>query len=254
MEKKITAEEYEKIDSLRVKAIYSKDEESGDYVISDVDALLSYALENKAHKDRAVNSRGSMQQKLQELEEENSLLKSSSKKKAEDDGDYKALYEQEKLDSQAWKDKYDDLHKNTIEKDTKSSFEKTVGETVMELAGKQNPMLSAYIEKRIKTEHVDGNVKTVVLDDAGQNTGLTVEDLIEEVRGNEIFHPALKGRGSSGGDSSGGSQKGVACGDWVKAFDPKTPDLALQAQLRREDPTRFATEHAKYIEKRNSNY
>lgn len=249
MERIISGDDYDKIESERVKSLYKLNDESGKYE-ADVDELFKYVDEVRAHKDRAVNSRGNLQTENEDLKRQIAEFNEKQKKKNEDDGNFEALWKQEQLEKESWKKKHDDLFAETITKDVTTTRKDTVKNAVIELAGKPDPMVEAYIEKRIKVEHTENGLKTIVRDELGNPTGATVEDLIKEVRSNDVFAPYLKGRKSSGGDAKGGDIIASLTGDWADAFDTSKPNyLDLQVKLQKENPEKFKVTRDAWLKK-----
>lgn len=85
----------------------------------------------------------------------------------------------------------------------KSLSAETTGKLAVTLAGRlandgAADILLPHIEKRLKSSFVDGVPKTLILDEKGTETSLTVDDLVTEINANPKFAPILKGSSGSG--------------------------------------------------------
>jgi hypothetical protein len=70
-------------------------------------------------------------------------------------------------------------------------------------------VLMPHIKARLRTDIRDGQRVTIVVDDKGQPSALTIEDLKKEIAANKAFAPLIVGSKASGGGAGGGSGNGV---------------------------------------------
>lgn len=94
-----------------------------------------------------------------------------------------------------------------------ATLDKTVSELATELAGNRSGLLVPHIRQRLVIESPDGNNIVRVLGKDGKASALSVEDLKNEIKSDELFAPVIQaGRASGSGASGSGSSNGGAGG------------------------------------------
>ena len=76
-----------------------------------------------------------------------------------------------------------------------------------------------HIEKRLKTEHRDGKPQTIVLDDKGQPSAMTVDELKTEFQNDAAFAPLIVGTKANGAGRTGGKESGGATDQEITRSD-----------------------------------
>ncbi|WNO48453.1 hypothetical protein [Achromobacter phage SE2] len=95
-------------------------------------------------------------------------------------------------------------------------------------------LLAPVIAKRLRVEQVDGKHVTKVVDDAGNLSALTIEDLQKEIAGKKEYASVIIAGKGSGGGGRGGQQRGGAS-------DKKFSELSDEERMdwHRRDPEGF---------------
>lgn len=193
---------------------YEKDD-SGDYILKIEGGEDTGAL--KRAKDHEKARRQKAEDKLKELESELSTAQA----------DYKSLLD-EKSDSagleKKWKEKLDakEAEFNSQIQGLNGEMEKLLIDNVAEQMASDlsdSPsLLRPHIKGRLKVEKVDGKSTTRVLDENGEVSPLTLEELKSEFKSNPDFAPAIRGSNASGSGARGGNGGGGG--------DVKKPDFS----------------------------
>jgi len=246
MKATISQEEFEGLNE-KFQAVYTKDKvEEGESQTYTVDAIEALGLAERSisHKDRAVDSRKKMEEKLEELT-------AKQQKALEDSGNFEELYKHEKAAKETLAEKVEKLKAEKIEGKKEKALSVTVKELNKELCGTEKKIVEKELRRRLKVIlDENGNEITVVLDENGEHTSKSKEDLLKEFRENEELQPLLAGRDSSGGGAGGGAGAGAGGSKWADAFNPEKPNFTKQAQLRKEDPALFSKLQKEYLDAR----
>ena len=128
-------------------------------------------------------------------------------KKAKDGGDIEAL-------EASWKEKYDTKvteMQGTIDGLTSNVSELTSGSEATKLVnaiGVKGSMevLLPHVQKRLRTDIVDGVPKVVVLGTDGKPSATTLEELTDEFKNNEAFAPLIVGTKGNGRNTINANQ------------------------------------------------
>jgi hypothetical protein len=117
----------------------------------------------------------------------------------------------------------------TSENKAREAFlEKQVTDLATQLAGTRAAVLAPHIRNRLVIEAPDGTNIVRVLGKDGKASALSVEDLVKEIKADELFAPVIQaGRASGSGASGAGSSAGGAGGG---AGKPELPKNATPAQ------------------------
>ena len=133
----------------------------------------------------------------------------------------------EALDN-SWKEKYSNREvelQDQINNLTKTVVGLTSGQTATNIASEiaiqgSAAVLLPHIEKRLRTETRDGGQpQTIVLDENGQPSALTIEDLKKEFQNNASFAPLIVGTKANGAGRTGGKDSGGAANQQITRSD-----------------------------------
>ena len=233
---------------------YTKDDETGKYNVT-VAGALKYADEMAQHKDRAVSSRGKMNDKLEiaqaRIDELLELAENGSGGNGSGGGNFETLYNQAKTKIATLETELNDEKTKHVEDKKATKRETEIARLTAELCGAENPLMANYLKNRIDAiVDESGAVHVVVKDETGNQTANSIDNLKTEIAENAMFKPILKAPQSNGGGAGGGLGGGSGADDWAVAFDPKKPNLQKMAELQKTDPDRFVVEHKKFLELR----
>ena len=192
-----------------VQELYEKD---GDKFKLKIDGLPKPEKEDvsglKAKVDELLTEAKKAKAKAREAAEEAEQAKVDAAKKGNDT---------EALDN-SWKAKYSSREtelQEQIDSLTNTVVSLTSGQTATEIASEiaiqgSAQVLLPHIEKRLKTEHRDGKPQTIVLDDKGQPSAMTVDELKTEFQNDAAFAPLIVGTKANGAGRTGGKESGGA--------------------------------------------
>lgn len=168
-------------------------EEQYTELASQVDSMRNKMDQLLAETKKAKSDKRSMEEKLQEIQN----------KKAHDGGDFEQLYKS----SQQKVEELKQENQTILGKIAKEKVTGVANKLAADLAeGANVELLSAFIAPRLK--YTDEGVK--VLDDAGELTVSSIDDLKNEFIKDSKFSALLKGNKSSGGGAKGGNSNGSA--------------------------------------------
>jgi len=225
--------------------------EDGKYVLGVDDAEEAFASGLAANRDQILKEKKELETKLASLKdvdhEEYMRLKQESldaqRKRDEEAGNWASL-KQQLIDGhsaevtkkeQRISHLQNALHRELVESKAAQAISKAKG--VQEL-------LLPHVVRSIKVvEGEDGSFTTQVIDprsgaprigDHRQGTPMTIEQLVEEMRANEIFGRAFDAVGAGGGGATG-SQPGAGGGGFrLTAEQAKDPNVYRQMRDRAE--------------------
>ena len=115
----------------------------------------------------------------------------------------------------------------------------TSGQTANQIAhdiaiqGSANVLLP-HIEKRLKTEIRDGNPVTVVLDENGAPSAMSVAELKTEFQNSAAFAPLIVGTKANGAGRTGGNDGSGASGNVIKRSDFDLMNHAQRANFAKQ--------------------
>jgi hypothetical protein len=118
-----------------------------------------------------------------------------------------------------------------LEKDLTTNLVDNVANSLAAELSDSPVVLSPHLRNRLRAQEIDGSFKTVVVDQNGQPTDLSVEGLKKEFLANKDFAPILRASKGSGGGAAGRSGSGGAgSGKIDLKADPKTIAAQLKAR------------------------
>ena len=221
MKYKITKDDFEKLDE-GTQVNYKQD---GD----------NYVLKVEGMPDTAglISRIGQLESSMSALEKQNKTLQDENQQikhtKATDDKDIDAL-------NNSWQEKFDKLQNESQEtiSSLKSSLEDlTVGAEATRISSElavqgSADVLRPHVKGRLKTEFVNGEVKTTVLGPDGKPSALTLSELADEFKANPAFAPLIvgtkangSGHKNSGDGSSGTGERKTMTREAFRALDPE---------------------------------
>lgn len=157
-------------------------------------------------------------------------------------GDYETL---QKIESEKHANEVKGLQEQltSMRESTKAEMMNTaVTKLASDIAGTRSSLIAPHIRTRLLITEKDGSMTIQVLDANGNpSPTMTMEQLGDEFRNNELFAPIVSGRPSSGGGANGGSGSGGES-DWDKYFDLKSSDFSMDKCLELEgsNPTLYS--------------
>lgn len=209
MKVKITKAEYDKL-SDHDKKSYKKGEGDDEYIV-DMESVSKRLTDMDSKITELLDEKKKTQKERDDAAEAARLAKED---KAKREGDIQAL-------EQSWQEKLD---KAVGEKETEIKnltgilTKQTSGMDATNLANKlavpgKAGVLMPHISSRLKTEFTEGKTITRVLDADGNPSALSINDLENEFRNNELFASVIQGSngsgaGHKGGDGDAGSDHG----------------------------------------------
>lgn len=189
----------------------------------------------KRAKDHEKTARQQAEKQLKELQDQMNDLQ--SKLKAGEEEDLRKKGDIEALDN-SWKNK---LSKRESELQGEIDSLKgnlstiLVDGVAMKMAAElaiegSADLLLPHIKARLAADQKDGQFTTVVMDNQGKPSALTLDELKTEISSNQVFAPVIAGSKASGGGAGGRSSGGAAIGgdlskmntqEKLKYFDTK---------------------------------
>jgi len=209
MKLKITEEEHGALS----EALQEQYKQDGDNFVLQVEGLEDTGALKRA-KDHEKEARKKAEQEAKELRENlkglqdqlDGLKDADSRKKGDVEAIEKSLkdkmakLEQEKAEEMTKLQKV--LEKNTIDS--------TARALASELSGDAADIILPHIRSRLGFELEDGNAKVRVLDDAGNPTADSIDDLKNFFFTSDRFAPIVVGSKASGGGAAGAKGRGGA--------------------------------------------
>lgn len=191
-----------------VKGFYTQDGDKYKLAVDglpqgeDVSGLKSKVDELLAEKKQA-------QQKAKEAEE---AAKQAAAEAAKKNGDYEALYKSAQAELEKKTGQFQELQQSIQKKEISSQAMRVASELA---DGNNIELLKPFIEQRLK--YTDDGIK--VLDQTGQPTVSSLDDLKNEFQSSGRYDALLRGNqaaggGAAGGHSGGGAAKQVTRSQW----------------------------------------
>lgn len=206
--------------------------------VEDTGALKRAKDREKQEKQDAQKQVGELQEKLKELTDKANAESEEEAKKA---GDIEAL-------ENSWKDK---LAKRESELEGQINglsetlrtllVDKEADRIAAEIAVEGSAsVLAPHIKSRLSVAERDGKLTTIVNDEKGQVSALTLNDLKQEFANSKAFEPIVVGPRASGGGAGGSNNDGKGGANPAKSKSAeeakKNGDLTgfLQASLNKQ--------------------
>lgn len=193
--------------------------EAKTYSAAEFDALFQENTKMKGHMETLLGETKTAKALAKQQADDAAKIANDKAKK---DGDFEQLYKSSTEQAEGYRTELDTL-RNTISSDKTNS---EAMKLAVQLAdGFNAELLSEKIAVRLKS--TDEGMK--VLDNNGQLTVSTLEDLKVEFSNNERFASLLKGNQSSGGGATGGKSSGAAGKLITRAeFDGLNPQKKME--------------------------
>ncbi len=205
------------------------DEQQQDTSIKALEELTKALDEMKLENDR-LSAKISAANKHTKVAERKAAAE--EKATAEAAGNYEQLFKSSETERNTLSNQLAELRQTVSNKEVSNSAMKLATSIA---DGDNADILGDYIARRLK--FVDGNVK--VLDNYGNLTVSSLEDLGKEFAGSARYSALIRGNQSSGGGATGGGQNGSAYD--INPFQKGTGfNLTQQAALLKSDPVKAA--------------
>ena len=199
LKRKITKAEFEALSDAQ-KALYVADNE--DYVLDIEDsAFENLKNEKKAIQDKLAKYEAEEEERIRKAEERAKKKAQEEYEKAKGDKDVEAI-------EKSWGDKYSKLesefndlkikHSDYI---TKSLLDDVVNKMSNEISTAP-ALIAPHIRSRLSVDFTSDSPKVVVLDDNGQRSALTVDELKKSFIDNKDFGAIIKAHTANGGANS----------------------------------------------------
>jgi hypothetical protein len=228
LKKKITKAEYDAL-SKTLQELYSLGESEDEYILDTDDAgedngALKRALDRERQAAKDAKKKASELEAAQQLLEEDAARKAGDVAKIED----------------GWKKKLEKInteHATALEQANAALRSLLVDAKATELAAKiatAPALLIPHIKARLKADIVDGKPVTVVLDENGAPSTMTLEQLEKFFTNSKDYAPIIIGSKASGA-GSGGHRSGSG------ALNKKPSEYTEteRTELYRADPAEF---------------
>ena len=185
----------------------SEQEQQGEEQQIDVAALQAQLADLTTQRDSMKSKMDELltetkAAKLQRREAEESA-RIAAEQKALKDNDFEQLFKSSEQKAKTYQEELNEL-RQTVSKEKRQSTAKSIAAKLAE--GTNVDLLSTFIEPRLK--HTDEGIK--VVDQAGNLTVSSLDDLVNEFQSNSVFAPLLKGNQSNGGSAPGGNRNSGA--------------------------------------------
>ncbi|HIF54736.1 MAG TPA: hypothetical protein EYQ57_06115 [Methylococcaceae bacterium] len=205
------------------------DEQQQDTSLKALEELTKALDEMKLENDR-LSAKISAANKHTKVAERKAAAE--EKATAEAAGNYEQLFKSSETERNTLSNQLAELRQTVSNKEVSNSAMKLATSIA---DGDNADILGDYIARRLK--FVDGNVK--VLDNYGNLTVSSLEDLGKEFAGSARYSALIRGNQSSGGGATGGGQNGSAYD--INPFQKGTGfNLTQQAALLKSDPVKAA--------------
>lgn len=224
LKRKITESEFNALDENK-KSLYVKDGEN--YIVDIDDTAFETLKEEKANlKKELDNYKAEEEERIRKAEERAEKKALEAYEKAKGDKDVEAI-------EKSWTDKYGKLEsefKDLQEKHngyvTKSLVDSAVTAMANEISTHPN-LITPHIRSRLGVDLSGDSPKLVVLDENGQRSALTVDELKKSFIDNKEFSAIIKATSANGGAKAGASSpSGTPTGEKIKRLGEMT-DLEL---------------------------
>lgn len=199
LKRKITKAEFEALSDAQ-KTLYVADNE--DYVLDIEDsAFENLKNEKKAIQDKLAKYEAEEEERIRKAEERAKKKAQEEYEKAKGDKDVEAI-------EKSWGDKYNklesefnDLKTKHSDYITKSLLDDVVNKMSNEISTAP-ALIAPHIRSRLSVDFTSDSPKVVVLDDNGQRSALTVDELKKSFIDNKDFGAIIKAHTANGGANS----------------------------------------------------
>lgn len=195
-----------------LQKLYNKSE-NGSYTLG-VAGLPTDDLEGlRKKRDELMNETKTEREKRKEAEKRLEALEKERQSKADDEA--KAKGDIETLEK-SWQNKLDKINTDNakvVESLQKQIYDMTVGQTALQMAGElaiqgSASVLLPHIKNRLSLQSKDDGTHEVrVLDEQGNISALTLEELKADFKNNPAFKPLIAGINASGSGATGAGGK-----------------------------------------------
>jgi alanyl-tRNA synthetase len=179
----------------------------------DADAILA---ENAAMKAKLDELLGETKRAKAAAREADERARKEAEEKARKAGDFEQLHKSSEQARQALEEELNNLRSGIANEKRDNAAMKIAADLA---EGANAEILSEFISRRLK--YTDDGLK--VLDDAGQLTVSSIDELAQDFRNNSRFASLLKGNQSTGGGATGGTKQGASAKEMSRSDFDKLP-------------------------------
>lgn len=230
LKRKISQSELEQL-TKEVQELYTK---VGDEFVLDLDdtAFETLKAEKASLKKELDDYKAEEEERIRKAEERAKKKAEEAYEKAKGDKDVEAI-------EKSWTDKYSKLEtefKGLQEKHngyvTKSLVDSAVTSMANEISTHPN-LISPHIRSRLGVDLTGDSPKLVVLDENGQRSALTVDELKKSFVDNKDFSAIIKATSANGGAKAGASSpSGTPTGETKRLGEMSDLELAQIAKAK----------------------
>lgn len=230
LKRKISQSELEQL-TKEVQELYTK---VGDEFVLDLDdtAFETLKAEKASLKKELDDYKAEEEERIRKAEERAKKKAEEAYEKAKGDKDVEAI-------EKSWTDKYSKLEtefKGLQEKHngyvTKSLVDSAVTSMANEISTHPN-LISPHIRSRLGVDLTGDSPKLVVLDENGQRSALTVDELKKSFVDNKEFSAIIKATSANGGAKAGASSpSGTPTGETKRLGEMSDLELAQIAKAK----------------------
>lgn len=230
LKRKISQSELEQL-TKEVQELYTK---VGDEFVLDLDdtAFETLKAEKASLKKELDDYKAEEEERIRKAEERAKKKAEEAYEKAKGDKDVEAI-------EKSWTDKYSKLEtefKGLQEKHngyvTKSLVDSAVTSMANEISTHPN-LISPHIRSRLGVDLTGDSPKLVVLDENGQRSALTVDELKKSFVDNKEFSAIIKATSANGGAKAGASSpSGTPTGETKRLGEMSDLELAQIAKVK----------------------
>lgn len=231
----ITKEEYDAMDE-SIQGLYIENGDEGFKLdledLEDTGALKRAKEHEKDARKKAEAKAREFESSMKELQDQMEELQNGASRKKGDVDSLEKSYQKKMQDlEEKYREQVDGLT-NTLKKNT---VDATARQLASDLSGENAEIILPHIRNRLAFEYENGEAKVRVLDENGEVTADTVEDLKTSYFTNDKFSPIIVGSKASGGSAAGAKGGGGAAGQ------KKLSEMSAteEAQFANENPEAY---------------
>ena len=211
--------------------------DDGNYILN-ITGMPTEDVEGlRKKRDELMNETKAEKEKRKQLEARLAELEQDKQNKADDEARAKGDIEALQKSWQSKLDKTQSEHKTQIDNLNKRIYDMTVGQTALQMAtelavqGSANVLLP-HIKSRLSlTNKDDGTHQIQVLDEQGNISALTLDELKADFKNNPAFKPLIAGVSATGSGATGAGTK--------------APTQLKRSQMTPKDVSEYIAKHGR---------
>lgn len=231
----ITKEEYDALDE-SIQGLYTENADGGFKLdledLEDTGALKRAKEHEKEARKKAETKAREIESSMKELQTQMEELQNGESRKK---GDVESLEKSYQKKMQELESKYKEQIDGLTSTLKKNTVDATARQLASDLSGENADIILPHIRNRLAFEYENGDAKVRVLDENGNVTADSIDDLKNSYFTNEKFSPIIVGSKASGGGASGAKGGGGATGQ------KKLSEMSAteEAQFANENPEAY---------------